>query len=107
MARKRTSRCAWIAVLCMLPLAAGGAPAHAAKPRKTLARELNTLYQRGLIDQATYDADRAIHSDVKRTIRQLSGARKTELAGVLATAEGMAARGSLRASRLYPLFLTL
>jgi hypothetical protein len=91
----------------MLPLAAGGAPAHAAKPRKTLARELNTLYQRGLIDQATYDADRAIHSDVKRTIRQLSGARKTELAGVLATVEGMAARGSLRASRLYPLFLTL
>src|SRR5215207_5582680 len=107
MARQRTRRCAWIAVLCMLPLAAGGAPAHAGKPRKTLARELDTLYRRGLIDQATYDADRAVHADVKRTIRSLRGARRAELAGALASVEGMAARGALRASRLYPLFLTL
>jgi hypothetical protein len=107
MARRRTPRCAWIAVLCALLLGTGGAAAHAAKPRKTIARELTKLYLRGQIDQPTYDADRAIHTDVKRTIKALTGARRAELAGVLASVERMAARGSLRASRLYPLFLTL
>jgi hypothetical protein len=91
----------------MLLPAAGGASARAAEPRKTIARELDRLHARGAIDQATYDADRAIHADVKRTIRRLTGARRAELAGVLASVEGIAARGSLRASRLYPLFLTL
>src|SRR5688500_1436900 len=104
---RRTPRCAWIALLCALLLGGGAAAAHAAKPRKTVARELGSLYQSGAIDQATYDADRAIHADVKRTIRGLTGTRRTELAGVLATVERMAARGSLRAGRLYPLFLTL
>jgi hypothetical protein len=107
MPRRRTSRCALIALVCVLTSGAGAAAAPAAKPRKTIARELAKLYQRGAIDQATYDADRAIHRDVKRTIRSLDGTRRTELAGVLATVERMAARGSLRASRLPPLFLTL
>jgi hypothetical protein len=102
----RTCRCALLALTCLLALGCGAAVAEAAK-RKTIARELTKLYQRGAIDQATYDADRAIHLDVKRTIRRLSGARKAELAGVLATVERIAARGSLRAARLYPLFLTL
>ncbi len=107
MARRRTNRCAWIALLCTLFLGVGGAVAHAAKPRKTIASELDKLYAQGKIDQPTYDTDRAIHAGVKSTIRRLTGARKTELAGVLAGVEGIAARGSLRASRLYPLFLTL
>src|SRR5829696_731883 len=107
MARRRTPSCAWIAVGCAFLLAAGAPVAYAAKPRKTIARELEKLYQRGKIDQATYDADRAVHADVKRTIRSLRGARRAELAGALASVEGMAARGALRASRLYPLFLTL
>src|SRR5215204_3284108 len=107
MARRRTPSCAWIAVACAFLLAAGAPVAYAAKPRKTIARELEKLYQRGKIDQATYDADRAVHADVKRTIRSLRGARRAELAGALASVEGMAARGALRASRLYPLFLTL
>jgi D-glucuronyl C5-epimerase C-terminus len=95
-----------VALTCLLALGSGAAVADAAK-RHPIARELDRLYQRGAIDQATYDADRAIHRDVKRTIRRLTGARRTELAGVLATVERIAARGSLRASRLYPLFLTL
>ena len=90
--------------MCSLAI---GAPAQAAQPRPTIARELTQLYERGQIDLATYDADRAIHTDVKRAIRDLSGMRRAELAGVLATVEGIAARGSLRASRLAPLFLTL
>ena len=106
MARRRTIRCAGVALLCALPLGAGAPAAPAAKPR-TAGSELEKLYARGAIDQATYDADRAILADVRRTIRRLSGARKVELAGVLASVQGMAARGSLRASRLYPLFLTL
>ena len=102
-----TRHCATTALLCVLALCASGAVAHAAKPRKTIGRELTKLYERGSIDQATYDADRAIHRDVKRTIRRLDGARKLELAGALATVKRMAARGALRASRLPPLFLTL
>jgi hypothetical protein len=104
---RRTRHCAAIALLGLLALCASGPAAHAAKPRKTIARELAKLYERGAIDQATYEADRAIHSDVKRTIRSLEGARRQELAGVLGTVDRMAARGALRASRLAPLFLTL
>jgi hypothetical protein len=96
-----------IALLCALALGATAAAAHGAKPRKTIARELTRLYEAGAIDQATYDADRAIHLDVKRTIRRLSGARRQELAGALATVDRMARRGALRASRLAPLFVTL
>ncbi len=107
MAGRRTNRCAGIAVLCVLLLGAGAPATHAAKPRRTIASELEKLYERGRIDQATYDADRAIHADVRRTIRRLTGTRRAELAGVLASVQGMAASGSLRASRLYPLFLGL
>jgi hypothetical protein len=102
MAWRRITGCALIA----LAFAAGAADARAAK-KKTIASELKKLYESGAIDQATYDADRAIHADVKRRIRRLAGARKAQLAGVLATVEGIAARGQLRAGRLYPLFLTL
>src|SRR5688572_7977706 len=104
---RRIIRCAFVALAGTLIAGVAAAPAPAATPRKTIATELDRLYERGQIDQATYDADRAVHADVKRTIRRLSGARSAELAGVLATVEGMAARGSLRASRLPPLFLTL
>jgi D-glucuronyl C5-epimerase C-terminus len=95
-----------IALLCTLALGANAPAADAAK-KKTIARELSKLVASGAIDQATYDADRAIYFDVKRRIKQLTGARKAQLAGALATVEGIAARGQLRASRLYPLFLTL
>jgi D-glucuronyl C5-epimerase C-terminus len=107
MGRIRTCRCASIALLCALLGLGGAVPADAAKPRRTIARELTRLYERGAIDLAAYDTDRAILADVRRALRGLEGARKVELAGVLAAVQGMAARGSLRASRLYPLFLTL
>ena len=107
MAAKPFSHCACVVLACMSLIAAIAPAAEAAKPRRTIARELARLYERGQIDLATYDADRAIHTDVKRAIRDLSGTRRAELAGVLATVEGMAERGSLRASRLAPVFLTL
>ena len=107
MAGKRTRRCARVALICSLALGAGDVVAHAAKPRSTIVRELDKLYAQGAIDPDTYATDRAIHADVKRTIKTLTGARRAELAGVLATVEAIAARGSLRAGRLYPLFMTL
>jgi hypothetical protein len=95
--------CACVALVALL-----GAPQAAdAKPRRTIPRELARLYQAGSIDQATYDADRAIHADVKRRIRSLTGARKVELKGALKAVVGIAQRGQLRAGRLFPLFLTL
>jgi hypothetical protein len=106
MTGKRTRRCARVALLCALLIAPACATAQAAK-RTAIARELGKLYARGAIDPATYAADRALHRDVKRTIKTLDGARRAELAGALAGVEGIAARGSLRAGRLYPLFLTL
>jgi len=107
MAPRRTLDCVCIALLCALALGAAGPTAAEAAKKKTIARELAKLYASGAIDQATYDADRAIQLDVKRRIRRLTGARKVQLAGVLAAVEGIAARGQLRAGRLYPLFLTL
>jgi D-glucuronyl C5-epimerase-like protein len=107
MARRLPHRCcSWVAVLCTLVIGASAPAADAAK-KKTISRELSRLYSTGAIDRATYDADRAIYNEVKRQIKRLSGAREAQLAGVLATVEGMAARGQLRASRLYPVFLTL
>jgi hypothetical protein len=99
--------CAFVALLCTFAFGAIATDAGAAKKKKTIARELTRLYAAGSIDQATYDIDRAIHADVKRRIRSLTGARKAQLAGALASVEDIAARGQLRAGRLYPLFLTL
>src|SRR5215217_8384640 len=104
MAARLFSHCACVALMCSLAI---GAPAQAAQPRPTIARELAQLYERGQIDLATYDADRAIHTDVKRAIRDLSGMRRAELAGVVETVGRIAARSDMRASRLAPLFLTL
>jgi D-glucuronyl C5-epimerase C-terminus len=103
---KRTLGCLWIVLLCALALGTT-APAAGAAKKKTITRELSRLYSAGAIDQATYTADRAIYNDVKRRIKRLTGARKAQLAGALAAVEGIAERGQLRASRLYPLFLTL
>jgi D-glucuronyl C5-epimerase-like protein len=102
----RTLDCLCVALLCTLALVAISPTADAAK-KKTIASELSKLAASGAIDEATYAADRAIYLDVKRRIKRLTGARKAQLAGALATVEGIAARGQMRAARLYPLFLTL
>src|SRR5215204_3104310 len=106
MARRRITSYVFIALVLACGALAAAPGADAAKKR-TIAGELGKLYASGAIDQATYAADRAIHADVKRRIKRLTGTRKAQLAGALATVEGMAARGQLRASRLPPLFLTL
>src|SRR3954451_22112520 len=108
MPARRTSYWALIALM-WTALAAGffvPPAARAAKPR-TIVSELRKLYAAGAIDQTTYLGDLAIRADVTQRLRRLTGTRRTQLAGALATVEGMAARGMLRAGRLNPLFLTL
>ena len=77
MALRRTNDCARIVLLLALGLALVSTPttAQAAK-KKTIATELRKLYRAGSIDQATYDADRAILADVKRRIKRLTGTRR-------------------------------
>jgi hypothetical protein len=106
MAGKRITSYVSIALVLACGALVGAPDAPAAKKR-TVAGELRKLYANGAIDQATYDADRAILTDVTRRIKRLSGTRKVELDGVLDTVKGMAARGRLRAARLPPIFLTL
>jgi len=92
--------------MCTLALLVSAPVAQGAKKR-TIGSELQKLATSGAIDQATYDADRAVLADVKQRVKRLTGTRKLQLAGVLASVEGMAARGQMRAARLPPLFLTL
>src|ERR1700749_3173362 len=102
--RMRRTLCAVFATVlcgfCAVP------DAHAAK-RKTVTGELQRLYATGTVAQADYAADRATYSDARARVKQLSGARRLELDGVLRDLDDMAARGQFSASRLPALFLTL
>ncbi len=75
--------------------------------RRTVLGELRRLRAAGALDAATRDAHRAEYLRDRRLARRLTGRRRVELAGVLATLDGLAARGSLTASRVPVLFLTL
>ena len=83
------------------------APAEAAPKRRTVARELDRLLAQGAIDQPTRDTHYAALIETRRTAERLTGTRRAQVAGALATVEGIAARGQLTAPRLAPLFLTL
>ena len=94
-----------------MPRPRAGAVATAAQRKKkklrTVAGELKRLRDTGLITPEDYAARRAFYDEVKRQARTLSGLRKTEMRGVLAAVEGIAARRQLTPSRLAPLWLTL
>jgi hypothetical protein len=87
--------------------AARRAPRAAAKPKRTVTRELERLRDGGAITPEDYADRRAAYDGAKRTLRKLRGTRRTELRAVVATLDGIAARGRLTASRLAPLWLTL
>src|SRR4051794_12217574 len=82
-------------------------PVAAAARTKTVPSELKRLLAAGAIDEPTYRARRAAYLDTKRVARKLRGSRGVELRAVVSTLDGIAARGSLTASRLEPLWLTL
>jgi hypothetical protein len=112
MRMRRSLCCVFAAILCSLCAVpeAGAAHhprAHAARAKRTVAKELSRLLAAGQIDQPTYSADRATYSDARAKARKLSGARRLELSGVLRDLDDMAARGQLTASRAPALFETL
>ena len=83
--------------------ASAGATAAAAPLRRALSRLLATK----AINRATFDRDVGIWNDAQRTLRRLKGTRFTQLRGVLAIADGIAARGLLTAGRLPSVLLTV
>jgi hypothetical protein len=87
--------------------AAKRGPARATARKRTVIGELKRLRDRGAIGPDDYADRRAVYEGAKRTLRKLRGTRRTELAAVVATLDGIAARGKLTASRLAPLWLTL
>ncbi len=71
------------------------------------AAALRRLRARGAISAADYAHYAGSLAGARAALRRLSGTRHAELASVLGLVDGIAARGSLTASRLRPVFLTL
>ena len=82
-------------------------PRAAVSRRVTVPGELKRLLQAGAIDGPTHDAHRALYDRAAGLRRTLTGARRVELAAVVATLDRIAATGSLTVSRLPALFVTL
>lgn len=100
----RTGSLAALAVGAVLALPA--APAHAARgPSVTAA--LAALQRSGQIQAADYARYDSAYLAARRSLSKLAGTRRTELAGVLANVQAIAASRGLLASRLPALFLTL
>jgi len=104
MASRRIVCCASV----VLSLAAPATAAGASKPR-TVAQELGRLAGAGAISATERDERAAAFRAVQRTVRRLprGSTRRNELAGVVRTVEGIAARRALTGPRLVPLWLTL
>jgi hypothetical protein len=75
--------------------------------KRTVARELARLRDRGAITPEDYATRRVDYSNAKRVAKRLKGTRKTELNAVILTLESIARRGKLTRSRIAPLWLTL
>jgi hypothetical protein len=104
MTSRRIACCACVA----LWLLASTAAQAAAKPR-TVTSELRRLAATGAITTSERNERLAEYRAVTRTVRRLprGSTRRAELAGVVATVDGIAARRRLTAPRLVPLWLTL
>src|SRR3954447_9185542 len=103
--RLRRSLCCGLAtILCSVWIV--GAADAAKGP--TVAGELKRLTAEGRLTPEDAAAKRSIYDDAKAIERKLTGARKTELGGVIQELDGMAARGAFaEPSRLPALFETL
>jgi hypothetical protein len=96
--------CAFVALLLVAPAAAQGAA-----KKRTVASELSRLAAAGAIPDSERAERLAAFKAVQRTVKRLPrrSTRRNELAGVVASVEGIAARRSLTGPRLVPLWLTL
>jgi D-glucuronyl C5-epimerase C-terminus len=93
-----------LALALPTPLQAAKAPS---KHRTTVTAALQSLQRTSQITPAEYAHYAGAYSAARRSLTHLSGTRHTELAGVLANVEAMAATKALIPSRLPALFLTL
>jgi len=109
-ARDRTAipevRARAAAVGARTPLATAAKARRRKKP-PTVAGELRRLYDEGQLDRATYLVRRADYLDFRRAVKNFSGRRRADMAGVLGVVDGIAARGALTPSRLPALWLTM
>ena len=85
------------------------ATAEGATRKRTVAGELSRLAAAGAIPDSERAERAAAFRAVQRTVKRLprGSARRNELAGVVATVEGIAARRSLTGPRLVPLWTAL
>ncbi len=83
------------------------APAQASARGPSVGERLTTLEHSGEITEAAYKQDSAAYSAAQRSLKKLSGTRRIELGSVLANLRAITASGSLSASRLPALILTL
>jgi hypothetical protein len=92
-----------VAAAALTPPSGGAAPA----PRDPVLRAVASAQARGAIDAGAAREHRAAYRRAREVHRRLQGARRRELASVIAQARGMAAGGRLSASRMPLVFLTL
>jgi hypothetical protein len=93
-----------------VPIVGGSAQAQATgKPVSgpTVAAALSGLQRSGAITAAVYQQDSAAYVAAERSLKKLSGTRRTELGAVLANVQAIAAAGEFIPSRLPALFMTL
>jgi hypothetical protein len=100
----RIACCVCVALLLVAPAAAQGA-----KPKRTVSSELTRLADAGAITDIERAERLSAFNAVKRAVKRLPrrSTRRNELAGVVASVEGITARRSLTGPRLVPLWLTL
>ena len=73
----------------------------------TVGAALGSLQRSGAITPAVYQQDYSAYVAAVNSLKKLSGTRRSELGGVLANVQAIAAAGGFIPSRLPALFLTL
>jgi hypothetical protein len=85
----------------------GGLASAEAARGPTVTAALASLKRSGAITAAVYQQDNAAYVAAQSSLKRLSGTRRTELGGVLANVQAIAAAREFIPSRLPALFLTL
>ena len=99
MTSRRITCCGFVALLLLAPAAAQGAT-----KKRTVTSELSRLAASGAIAGTERDERVASYRGVKRTVKRLprgSTRRPDELAGAVATLDGIAARRKLTTGRAW------
>jgi hypothetical protein len=99
------------ALLCLLAVGALAAavPAGTAGAARgpSVPAALLSLKSSGAITEAVYTQDTSAYTAALRSLKKLTGTRRSELASVVANVQQIAAAGQFTASRLAVVFLTL